>query len=98
MNRHSEMKSSVGQVLDKGYLEALLEEKRELFEPYFHYEPTTSILSVEDPSLVFYLKNLVWRAFTRRAGFRADYFASKYDFALSSPALIGPSLSACRSC
>jgi hypothetical protein len=83
MNRHSEMKGSVGQVLDKGYLEALLEEKSDLFEPYFHYEPTTSILSIEDPKLIFYLKNLVWRAFTRRAGFRADYFTSKYDFALS---------------
>jgi hypothetical protein len=83
MNRHPEMKGSVGQVLDKGYLEALLDDKRDLFEPYFHYEATTSILSVEDPKLIFYLKNLVWRAFTRRAGFRANYFTSKYDFALS---------------
>jgi hypothetical protein len=83
MNRHPEMKGSVGQVLDKGYFEALLEEKKEFFDPYFHYEATTSILSVEDPKLIFYLKNLVWRAFTRRAGFRADYFSSKYDFALS---------------
>jgi hypothetical protein len=83
MNRHPQMKGSVGQVLDKGFLVALLEAKSELFEPYFHYEPTTSVLSVEDPKLIFYLKNLVWRAFSRRAGFRSDYFGSTYDFALS---------------
>jgi hypothetical protein len=43
------------QVLDKGYLGALLNDhdKRTILEPHFHFEPSTSILSVEDPKLIF---------------------------------------------
>ena len=33
--------------------------------------------------MIFYLKNIVWRAFTRQVGFRTDYFSGRYDFALS---------------
>jgi hypothetical protein len=85
VNVHPDMKGSVGQVIDKGYLEALLSdpEKHDLLSPYFHYEPSTSVLSVEDPKLVFYLKNVIWRVFTRQVGYRADYFKGRYDFALS---------------
>lgn len=83
--RFSDHKQSIGQVLDKGYLVSLLNEpeKKEILQPYFHFEPSTGILSVEDPRLVFYLKNLVWRAFTRQVGYRADYFKGRYDYALS---------------
>jgi hypothetical protein len=78
---HQEQRGSVGQVIDKGYLAALL--KAEPLSDYFHYEPSTAILSVEDPKLIFYLKNLVWRAFTREVGFPSDVFQHRYDFALS---------------
>ena len=79
------MRGSVGQVIEKGYLDALLSdpEKQEILSPYFHYEPSTTVLSVEDPKLVFYLKNVIWRVFTRQVGYRADYFKGRYDFALS---------------
>jgi hypothetical protein len=82
---HPEHRPSVGQVLEKGYLEALLNdpEKGPILEPHFHYEASTSVLSVEDPKMIFYLKNIIWRAFARQAGFTADYFEGKYDFALS---------------
>ncbi|MGF7190641.1 hypothetical protein JOE11_003692 [Robbsia andropogonis] len=85
MNKYPENKASIGQVLEKGYLVALLNdpEKGPILAPYFHFESSTSILSVEDPRLVFYLKNIVWRAFTRSIGYKADYFKSRYDFALS---------------
>lgn len=83
--RNPNMRASISQVLDKGYLTALLQdvEKGKALTPLFHFEPTTSILSIEDPRLVFYLKNLVWRAFTRLAGYTADYFNTRYDIALS---------------
>jgi len=83
--RFPDHKQSIVQVLDKGYLQSLLNdpEKKDILEPYFHFEPSTGILSVEDPRLVFYLKNLVWRAFTRQVGYRTDYFKGRYDFALS---------------
>jgi len=86
LNLHPNMKGSIRQVIDKGYLRALIhgdDEKSQLLGQYFHFEPTTSVLSVEDPQLVFYLKNLVWRAFTIRAGFSTDFFEFKYDYALS---------------
>lgn len=78
-----EHKGSIGQVLEKGFLESLMEDKSNILGDHFHYEPTTKILSVEDPKLVFFLKNTVWRAFTKKAGFTADYFKGAYDFALS---------------
>lgn len=84
MARHPAHKQSVGQVLEKGFLSALLEDsdKKEILS-YFHYEKSTFILSVEDPRLIFYLKNIVWRTFTRQVGYQADYFNGRYDIALS---------------
>ncbi|MDE3797700.1 TIR domain-containing protein [Sinorhizobium meliloti] len=84
MAKYPTHKQSVSQVLDKGFLQALLNDpaKQEVLAS-FHYEPTTSIITVEDPRLIFYLKNLVWRAFTRQAGYTADYFSGRYDIALS---------------
>ncbi|MHB1305008.1 MAG: TIR domain-containing protein [Acidiphilium sp.] len=78
-------RGSIGQVLDKGFLVALLNDpdKKDLFEPHFHFEPSTEILSVEDPKLVFYLKNLIWREFTRQVGFPPSIFKGRYDFAMS---------------
>ena len=92
VNVHADMKRSVEQVIDKGppglgqsYLQALLSdpEKSDPLSPYFHYEPSTTVLSVEDPKLVFYLKNVIWRVFTLQVGYRADYFKGRYDFAFS---------------
>jgi hypothetical protein len=85
VNVHPDMKGSVGQIMDKGYLGALISdpEKHDILSSYFHYEPSTTVLSVEDPKLVFYLKNIIWRVFTRQVGYRSDYFQGRYDFALS---------------
>jgi len=85
MIAHPEMKGSINQVIEKGWLSALLEdpEKRDILNPYFHFEPSTGILSVEDPKLIFYLKNIIWRVFTKQVGYNASYFKGRYDFALS---------------
>jgi hypothetical protein len=83
VRRHPDQRGSVGQVLEKGHLESLLRDKANILEAHFHFEPSTSVLSVEDPKLIFYLKNIVWRAFVRRAGYKTDYFQGQYDFALS---------------
>lgn len=85
MVAHPEMKASISQVIDKGWLQALLSdpEKKDILGPYFHFEESTSVLSVEDPKIVFYLKNIIWRVFTKQVGYKGDYFETKYDFALS---------------
>jgi len=85
MNAHREMKGSVGQVVDKGFLSDLLNDpdKKAMFSSILFYDPETAVVGAEDPKFVFYLKNLVWRAFTKQCGFLGDYFAGKYDYALS---------------
>lgn len=85
MAKHTDMKGSISQVIEKGWLHALLNdpEKIDILSPYFHFEQSTGILSVEDPKLMFYLKNIIWRVFTRQVGYRGDYFSARYDFAFS---------------
>lgn len=78
-----EHRSSVGQVVDKGYLETLVWDPEKGLSEFFHYQPETKVLSVEDPRLVFYLKNLNWRSFTREVGYTTSYFPGRYDVALS---------------
>ncbi|WP_165219114.1 TIR domain-containing protein [Affinirhizobium pseudoryzae] len=85
MIAYPRMKGSISQVIDKGWLRVLIDdpEKRDLLTPYFHFEQSTTVLSVEDPKLIFYLRNIIWRVFTRQVGYKADYFDSRFDFALS---------------
>ena len=83
---HTDMRGSVGQVLDKGFLERHLEElpaKAQVIESMLFYDKDSALLGAEDPKYLFYLRNLVWRAFGRRCGFAGDYFRGKYDYALS---------------
>jgi hypothetical protein len=83
--RNPKLKGSVNQVIQKNYLRALLDDptKKELLEPYFHFDDVSQILSVEDPKLMYYLKNLIWHVFSRSVGYSADYFKGRYDIALS---------------
>ncbi len=83
LRAHPDHKSSIGQVLDKGHLETLIRDKDDILGSHFHYEPNTRVLSVEDPKFIFFLRNLVWRNFSRNVGFTSEYFKGAYDFALS---------------
>ena len=78
-----EHRGSVGQVVDKDFLKTLMNEKSLLLENILHYQSDTHVVSVEDPRFVFYLRNLVWRTFTKDAGFTTEYFKGAYDLALS---------------
>jgi hypothetical protein len=80
---HPEHRGSVGQVLEKGHLATLLKDKATTLGDFFHFESDTGVLSVEDPRLVFYLKNLTWKAFARQVGYKTDEFKGDYDIALS---------------
>jgi hypothetical protein len=80
--RHPELKGSVGQVVDKGYLEKVLEGDPEV-EKTLHFDPETKVLAVEDPQFVFFIRNLPWNQFAQRVGYLDINFSSRYDFALS---------------
>jgi len=80
---HPTHRGSITQVIEKGHLETLLHEKFDILGHHFHYEPSTRILSVEDPKMIFFLRNLIWRQFTKKVGFMSNYFQGEYDIALS---------------
>jgi len=79
--RHPEHRRSVGQVVDKGWLasHATADDIAEIL----HYDTDGKVLSVEDPQLVFYLRNLDWQTFPRTLGFENVELEHEYDFALS---------------
>jgi hypothetical protein len=81
MARHPAEKASVGQVLEKGFL--LKATQSEEIAKIMRFDETTKGLSVEDPQLVFYLRNLDWANFVKRSGFTRVEVPEEYDFALS---------------
>lgn len=76
-------RGSVGQVVSKGYLETLMRDKADVLDEFFHYQPETSVFTVEDPKLVFYLRSINWKSFVKEVGFSTSEFPGRYDIALS---------------
>jgi len=81
MRRHQTEKSSVGVVLDRGYLASLAQQPE--IAKLLHFDPDTQVLSVEDPMLVFYLRSISWGDFIKDVGFTKVDYAETYDCALS---------------
>ena len=79
---HPDHRGSVGQVIEKGYLEEHLRANPELQE-VIHYDPSTRMIGIEDPKFLYFLRNLIWNKFARQVGFLSTDFKGKYDFALS---------------
>jgi len=79
---HPQLKGSVGQVVEKGFLENLILHD-EGIASVLHFEPKTHVLAVEDPQFVFFIRNIAWGQFAKRIGFLNVEFESRYDFALS---------------
>ena len=79
--RHPEHRGSVGQVVEKGYLAA--HAGGDEIAAIIHYDAEGRVLSVEDPHLIFYLRNLDWQQFPREVGFTNVELEHEYDFALS---------------
>jgi hypothetical protein len=79
---HKEMRGSVGQVVDKGFLNSLINGDQEI-RAALHYDPTSEQLTVEDPQFLFYIRQIRWRQFAVELGFVSVDFERRYDFALS---------------
>jgi hypothetical protein len=82
LDRHPEMKISINQIVDKGYLRDLLKHKPAL-QDIIHFDNTSRILTIEDPKFLFYLKNILWNKFAKQLGYSDIIFRKPYDFALS---------------
>jgi hypothetical protein len=57
--------------------------ERDQLRDLFHYDGYTRVLAVEDPKLMYFMRNVLWSKFVRQVGFISVEFRSKYDFALS---------------
>jgi hypothetical protein len=78
---HPNQRISVSQVVDKGFLSNLLNTGG--IVDLFHLDEHTKVLSIEDPHLAFYLRNLEWPQFVRDVGFAGFSVDTEYDVALS---------------
>jgi hypothetical protein len=79
---HPNMRGSVGQVVDKGYLQDLVQNDEEI-SAVMHYDADAEQLTVDDPQFIFFIRNIPWKSFAATVGFMALEFESRYDFGLS---------------
>ncbi len=82
ITKHPTLKGSVGQVVDKGFLEGLIASS-ERIQSVIHFDPQNGVLGVEDPQFVFFLRNILWNKLAERVGFIDISFDRRYDIALS---------------
>jgi len=82
IRHHSELRGSVSQIVDKGFLNTVITSNNEIRQ-VIHFNVNSSLLTVEDPQFIFYIRNIPWRQFARNLGFLFMPFERKYDFALS---------------
>jgi hypothetical protein len=79
---YPEHKISIGQIVDKGHLEGVIRDSKEI-QDVIHYDANSRVLTVEDPKFMFYIRNILWSKFAKQIGYLSFLFKSKYDFALS---------------
>jgi hypothetical protein len=82
ITRNPELRGSVIQIVEKGYLQNLIDANREI-SGVLHYDPFTRLLTVEDPQYIYFLRNISWQKFANELGFLTMDFPCPYDFALS---------------
>lgn len=82
IRNNASLRGSVGQVIDKGFLRALIDGD-ESIKQVVHYSQDADLLTIEDPQFLFYIRSISWREFARELGFVSVAFDRRYDFALS---------------
>lgn len=82
LNIHPNMKLSVNQVVEKGFLKKLIDENS-ILQDVIHYDDQSNVLTIEDPKFLFFIRNILWNKFAEQIGFIGIEFNKPYDFALS---------------
>jgi hypothetical protein len=82
IRQNDSLKGSILQITEKGYLNDLIENNNKIRQNLF-FDSKSSILSVEDPQFMFYIRNIPWKSFCRKIGYSLSDIKRKYDFALS---------------
>ena len=81
-DRHPAQRGSVTQVVTKGFLRDLINSSNDI-QRVLYFDSINSLLVVQDPQFIFYIRNLSWSQFAEEVGFLSIDFPSRYDFALS---------------
>lgn len=79
---HTDLRGSVTQVVEKGFLKSLIDSDKDI-RSVLHFDSNSDQLTIEDPQFLFYIRNIPWRQFAKNIGFISVDFANRYDFALS---------------
>lgn len=82
INKYPEMRNSINQIVEKGYLVNHIEGSSDL-KKVIHYDSQSNLLTIEDPKFLFYIQNINWNEFTQNIGFTSIRFSKPYDIALS---------------
>src|ERR1035441_622442 len=82
IRQHPDMRGSVGQVVDQGYLQTLITSDPAISQ-VIHYDVRAEQITVEDPQFIFFIRNIPWKQFAHDLGFAGVDFENRYDFALS---------------
>ena len=83
IKRNPDLKASVLQIVEKGFLKQLIADDPEI-SAVLHYNLSNEpILTVEDPQFMFFIRNIPWDSFCKKSGFVNTDFKHRYDFALS---------------
>ncbi|MCP2027178.1 hypothetical protein L1276_002335 [Flavobacterium sp. HSC-32F16] len=82
LNQNPNMKLSINQVVEKGFLKKLIEDNP-LLQDVIHFDDQSNVLTIEDPKFLFYIRNILWNKFAEQIGFVGVEFTKPYDFALS---------------
>ena len=77
-----ELKGSVSQVIEKGHMNTLISGSPQVAE-LIHFEPSTDLLTTEDPKFLYFIRHLIWSKFAKQVGYYSIDFNGQYDFALS---------------
>ena len=77
-----DLKGSILQVIDKNYLSNLIKNNGSINE-LIHFDSRSELLTSEDPKFLYFIRHLIWSAFSRQVGYHSIEFSSKYDLALS---------------
>ena len=79
---HPEIRGSITQIAEKGYLATFLSGDEEM-SSVLHFDQQSQLLTIEDPQYLFFLRNTYWSRFASEVGFLDINFPGIYDFALS---------------
>lgn len=83
------LKGSVSQVIEKGFLSKLIDESKDVGD-IIHFDRATSLLTAEDPKLLYFIRHIIWQHFARQIGYFSIAIQTKYDFALSFAGEVRP--------